>query len=187
MSGGLLAVPSIATTASSASSLFPPAQSAAPSGGSLLGGLGRATAQPASSSTGGSLFGRVEPASSAPPAASGAQAPATSGLFSSTLVGSPRAQPAQDASLPNAAKPPNSAHFEHLLERGRKRHSEQNGTSQTQFADLPSLQLGLGDIARKVRNLGAGGPSASPARNGKGDTKAQVDCLVRSHLHSLIV
>jgi nuclear pore complex protein Nup93 len=51
-----------------------------------------------------------------------------------------------------------SAHFDHLLERGRKRNAGENGLSN--FEDLPSLQLGLGDIARKVRNLGTGGPSA---------------------------
>ncbi|KAF2872221.1 Nup93/Nic96-domain-containing protein [Massariosphaeria phaeospora] len=51
-----------------------------------------------------------------------------------------------------------SAHFDHLLERGRKRNAGENGLSS--FEELPALQLGLGDIARKVRNLGAGGPSA---------------------------
>ena len=38
--------------------------------------------------------------------------------------------------------------------------------------ELPSLQLGLGDIARKVRNLGAGGPSAEQARDGAQDRAA---------------
>jgi nuclear pore complex protein Nup93 len=56
------------------------------------------------------------------------------------------------------AVPGRSAHFDHLLERGRKRNAGENGFAN--FEDLPALQLGLGDIARKVRNLGAGGPSA---------------------------
>lgn len=55
-----------------------------------------------------------------------------------------------------------TAHFDHLLERGRKRNAGENGLNS--FDELPSLQLGLGDIARKVRNLGAGGPSADQAQ-----------------------
>jgi nuclear pore complex protein Nup93 len=55
-----------------------------------------------------------------------------------------------------------SSHFDHLLERGRKRNAGDNGLAN--FEELPSLQLGLGDIARKVRNLGAGGPSADQAQ-----------------------
>jgi nuclear pore complex protein Nup93 len=44
----------------------------------------------------------------------------------------------------------------------------------THFDHLLSLQLGLGDIARKVRNLGAGGPSADQARDGTQDRAAYV-------------
>ena len=44
------------------------------------------------------------------------------------------------------------AYFDNLLEKGRKRtHSADAGPG---FRDLPSLQLGLGDIAKKVRELG---------------------------------
>jgi nuclear pore complex protein Nup93 len=63
-----------------------------------------------------------------------------------------------------------SAHFDHLLERGRKRNAGENGTSN--FDELPSLQLGLGDIARKVRNLGSGGPSADQVQNQAQDRAA---------------
>ncbi|KAF2262608.1 nuclear pore protein-like protein [Lojkania enalia] len=56
-----------------------------------------------------------------------------------------------------------SAHFDHLLERGRKRNAGEDKLSD--FDELPSLQLGLGDIARKVRNLGAGGPSADQTQD----------------------
>ncbi|KAF2115794.1 Nup93/Nic96-domain-containing protein [Lophiotrema nucula] len=63
----------------------------------------------------------------------------------------------QSLNQPNAGGG-RSAHFDHLLERGRKRNAGENGLHS--FDELPSLQLGLGDIARKVRNLGAGGPSA---------------------------
>jgi nuclear pore complex protein Nup93 len=63
-----------------------------------------------------------------------------------------------------------TAHFDHLLERGRKRNAGENGGNN--FDELPSLQLGLGDIARKVRNLGAGGPSADQGRDGAQDRAA---------------
>jgi len=63
-----------------------------------------------------------------------------------------------------------SAHFDHLLERGRKRNAGENGGAS--YEELPSLQLGLGDIARKVRNLGAGGPSADQVRDGAQDRAA---------------
>ncbi|KAH8732252.1 Nup93/Nic96-domain-containing protein [Phaeosphaeriaceae sp. PMI808] len=63
-----------------------------------------------------------------------------------------------------------SVAFDQLLERGRKRIAGENGGSN--FDELPSLQLGLGDIARKVRNLGAGGPSADQARDGAQDRAA---------------
>ena len=80
-------------------------------------------------------------------------------------------QQQQGASLSQAnAATTRSAHFDHLLERGRKRNAGENGT--TNFDELPSLQLGLGDIARKVRNLGAGGPSADQVRDGAQDRAA---------------
>ena len=45
------------------------------------------------------------------------------------------------------------AYFDNLLEKGRKRtHNADAGPG---FGDLPSLQLGLGDIAKKVRELGS--------------------------------
>lgn len=58
-----------------------------------------------------------------------------------------------------------SAYFDNLLERGKKRNKDGNATGQ--FGELPSLQLGLGDIARKVRNLGKGGPSAQVAQDSR--------------------
>jgi nuclear pore complex protein Nup93 len=98
----------------------------------------------------------------------------TSGLGQSSLFGgaSTQQQPQQQqqqqqqgASLAqSSAGTGRSAHFDNLLERGRKRNAGENGGSN--FDELPSLQLGLGDIARKVRNLGAGGPSADQGRDG---------------------
>jgi hypothetical protein len=85
----------------------------------------------------------------------------------------PQQQPQQQqgASLSQSnAGTTRSAHFDNLLERGRKRNAGENGGSN--FDELPSLQLGLGDIARKVRNLGAGGPSADQVRDGAQDRAA---------------
>jgi nuclear pore complex protein Nup93 len=82
-------------------------------------------------------------------------------------------QPQQQQGAPlsqSTAGTGRSAHFDHLLERGRKRNAGENGL--TNFDELPSLQLGLGDIARKVRNLGAGGPSAAQAQDGTQDRAA---------------
>lgn len=80
-------------------------------------------------------------------------------------------QQQQGASLAQAnAGTGRSAHFDHLLERGRKRNAGENGSSA--FDELPSLQLGLGDIARKVRNLGAGGPSADQVQDRTQDRAA---------------
>lgn len=44
------------------------------------------------------------------------------------------------------------AYFDNLLEKGRKRTHDADGGPG--FRDLPSLQLGLGDIAKRVRELG---------------------------------
>lgn len=47
------------------------------------------------------------------------------------------------------------AYFENLLEKGRKRNHDADGGPG--FRDLPSLQLGLGDIAKRLKELGAVG------------------------------
>lgn len=46
-------------------------------------------------------------------------------------------------------------YFDNLLEKGKKRTNASHGDSG--FGDLPSLQLGLGEIARKARELGGVG------------------------------
>ena len=50
------------------------------------------------------------------------------------------------------------AYFDNLLEKGRKRTRDADGGPG--FRDIPSLQLGLGDIAKKVRELGSVGKHA---------------------------
>lgn len=58
------------------------------------------------------------------------------------------------------------AYFDHLLERGKKRRETSSGNGH--FAELPSLQLGLGDIASKVRHLGGNGILSKEDRDGAG-------------------
>jgi nuclear pore complex protein Nup93 len=168
------AAPASSSTFGSLFGSKPATTSAAPAGG-LFGNLGATpgatsnTAQPANSGGfGGSLFGGTlgpKPAASAAPAS----AP-TGGLFGATST-QQQQQQQQEAPLAQAnAGTGRSAHFDHLLERGRKRNAGENGL--TGFDELPSLQLGLGDIARKVRNLGAGGPSAAQAQDGQQDRAA---------------
>ncbi|KAF2761403.1 NIC-domain-containing protein [Pseudovirgaria hyperparasitica] len=121
-----------------------------PAGNSLFGGLGSNTSQsqPGQQSIGGSLF-------------------------SSTFGAPPQGQTQQQQSQPQSSgslsqsttAPSQSAYFDHLLERGKKRNRQQNDAGQ--FNELPSLQLGLGDIARKVRNLGASGAPIAQARDSK--------------------
>jgi nuclear pore complex protein Nup93 len=146
-------------------------------GGGLFGG--GATAKPAS----GGLFG----ASTAQPATS---QPAAGGL--SLFGGAQNQNHGQDAGkslfgglgqstnnnnnnnnnngnnnqnqqMTTEAAPANPAYFDQLLERGRKRQTEERITP---FGELPALELGLADISRKVRNLGQGGPSAGLTRGG---------------------
>lgn len=172
--GALVGTPSTATGAGgSTGGLFggagTNAQPQQQSGG-LFGGLGASTSQPQQQSGGlfgnsqpaqqsNSLFGASQPASSQPGAAGG--------LFSgSNLLGSTTQQGQQQPGTQqqNGAQSTQTARsqpafFDQLLERGKKRQSDENAAGQ--FGELPSLQLGLGDIARKVRNLGQGGPSSS--------------------------
>jgi nuclear pore complex protein Nup93 len=174
---------------------FPAQQTAQPasSGGLFGGSLGASTAasqpqQPATSglfgskpATGGGMFGMG--ASTSQPAQQ-----STSGMFPSlgqsisqpaggSLFGGQQQQQGQqqgqappEGSQLGQSKGPGSlqaAYFDQILERGKKRNNQENGGG---LGDLPSLQLGLGDIARKVRNLGNGGPSAEHAK--AGDSRA---------------
>lgn len=166
-----------------------PSSAAGQTSGGLFGGATPATSQP---QTGPSLFGNVGAAKTTAPASGGlfgstlagaqTQQPQTTGgglfggLGTSTAQPAQQQQPQQPNPQGQPQQQPNSlsqsqaatgqtAYFDHLLERSRKRAAQENGTSA--FGDLPSLQLGLGDIARKVRNLGQGGPSAPLARDSK--------------------
>ncbi|KAK3049444.1 nuclear pore complex subunit [Extremus antarcticus] len=103
-----------------------------------------------------SLFGGNPTAG---PAASAA--PANASVFGNgLLLHQQNQQPTHIG--PNGAAP-QPAYFDALLQRGKKRQTEERVGA---LGDLPQLQLGLQDISRKVRNLGQGGPSAGLARSG---------------------
>lgn len=68
-----------------------------------------------------------------------------------------------------------SAFFSTLLERAKKR--PQGQAAKGPAGDVPSLELGLGDIRRAARGLGGGG-EADGSRRPIPDTRGQVSTLV---------
>ena len=144
-----------------------PASTSAPS----LGLFGAAsTSQPPAQTTGGGLFSGFggQGQQSSAPASNTQQTPSLFGNNTNQQQQQPQQQSAPLAQ--STAGTTRSAHFDHLLERGRKRNAGENGIAS--FDELPSLQLGLGDIARKVRNLGSGGPSAAQVQDRAQDRAA---------------
>lgn len=148
------------------------AQPAATTGGGGLFG-GGTTATPNAGQTGGGLFGAstAQPAQQAGGGASlfgAANKDAGKSLFgglgeSTNNNNQNQNQNQNQQALAPEAAPANPAYFDQLLERGRKRQTEERITP---FGELPALELGLADISRKVRNLGQGGPSAGLSRGG---------------------
>jgi len=141
------------------------AATTAPSSGGLFGGTlgGTSTAQNNNSTAApsGGLFGNANQNNNAPSGGS---------LFGASTQPAAQSQnTAQQDGGNSVQQRSQPAYFDQLLERGRKRQVTENGG--TTFGELPSLQLGLGDIARKVRNLGQGGPSSAQKSRG-GDTNA---------------
>jgi nuclear pore complex protein Nup93 len=123
----------------------------------LFGNLGRSQPQQQTTTGGSTLFGGLGTSN---------QPQAQSGLLGGSLLGG-LGQSQQTTGQPQQADPNaqststsnlQAAYFDQILERGKKRNNQENGVGG--LGDLPTLQLGLGDIARKVRNLGQGGPTA---------------------------
>ncbi|KAI7163410.1 NIC-domain-containing protein [Hortaea werneckii] len=185
--GGSLFGSTTTTSAPSGGGLFGNSTTtSAPSGGGLFGGTSQpsgtslfgnnntsntnnnATSQPGQA--GNSLFGNsstkpFQPAGSlfASTANQGTQQPqqnANASLFGNDILPSNQhSQPSLvERSYTANAAAPQPAYYHALLDKGNKRMAED-------YNALPQLQLGLGDISRKVRNIGQGGPSA-------GETKA---------------
>ncbi|KAI9373989.1 Nup93/Nic96-domain-containing protein [Aspergillus egyptiacus] len=99
-----------------------------------------------------SIFGGQSQAQGQPPQSS---------VFGSGQPNASSAQPIQPSS--QAAQP---AFFKSLLERGKKRPLSAVGQN-SNFEDLPGLQLGLDDIRRKARELGSGGLKDTPVSSSK--------------------
>ncbi|KAL8949625.1 MAG: hypothetical protein Q9222_004287, partial [Ikaeria aurantiellina] len=138
------------------------AQQPQPVQGSLFSKLGSSQPQQTSS-----LFGAPQPAASQP-ASNSLFAPQPSTASTGASIFAPQqqqqSQPAQ--SVQNAQQPAaparlsQPAYFESLLEKGKKR--ARDGDSESRLGELPGLQLGLPDIARRVREIGGVG-TQSPA------------------------
>ncbi|KAL9591304.1 MAG: hypothetical protein Q9179_007859 [Wetmoreana sp. 5 TL-2023] len=151
------------------SSLFPnlgstQAQQSQPAHSTLFSNLASSSQpQQTSSIQTSSLFGAPKPAASQPASTNPFAAQATTSA--SSIFSSPpqqqSAQPGQDAQQSAApARLSQPAYFDSLLEKGKKRAREADGGSG--LGQLPELQLGLGDIARRVREIGGIG-SQTPA------------------------
>lgn len=96
---------------------------------------------------------------------------ATSSLFSQPQQQQNQAgQPQQktEQSIDSASQRTQPAYFNSLLEKSKKR--AHNVNAGPRFGDLPSLQLGLGDIARRARELG--GTEQQAQRDGAADSRA---------------
>lgn len=147
-------------------------------GGGLFG-----TAQPAGTQTPGSsllgnptttsapsLFGNVANSTTAAPSIFGNPATTSAPLGSSLFVSQPpqqqaqATQPQQQNGQPGGGSSQISqpAYFNSLLEKGKKRARFEGSGS----GDMPSLQLGLGDIGRRARELGAS-PQQSQVDGGR--------------------
>jgi len=135
-------------------------------------GLGSSQQQTASGA--GGLFGASTTTNAQPPATnlfasrdnSTAQ-PLQSSLFASSAPQQQQSQAAQSQQQQSIGQlsngqTPQPAYFDSLLERGRKRTNGGEGVGGS--GELPSLQLGLGDISRRVRELGGTGGQAKHAR-----------------------
>ena len=158
----------------------PQAGSAAGGGGGLFGSatsqsqgssIFANTAQPA----GLSGFGSSATTAAVPSLFANAAAPAaptaSTNLFFQTQGQQQQAGQSQQQNgqtVQSGAPNTQPAFFNSLLERGKKRTHDANGGSAS--GDLPSLQLGLGDIARRARELGGTEPQAQ--RGGLPDSRA---------------
>ncbi|TKA26143.1 hypothetical protein B0A50_04640 [Salinomyces thailandicus] len=163
-SGGGLFGNAAATSAPAGGSLFGGATQ--PSGGSLFGGqpTSNATSQPGQASS--SLFGNTTRPFQPPSqlfsgtANQNSQQNLNASVFGNDILPSLHSQqPTVVERSWNPNEPaPQPAYYHALLDKGNKRMAED-------YNALPQLQLGLGDISRKVRNMGQGGPSAGEARD----------------------
>ncbi|KAL8662795.1 MAG: hypothetical protein Q9202_004396 [Teloschistes flavicans] len=136
------------------------AQHSQPAPSSLFSNL--ASSQTQQTST---LFGAPKPATSQAASSNPFTTSSDPSIFSSQQK--PQLEPdGQQPSAPTRLSQP--AYFDSLLEKGKKRTRDVDGGSG--IRQLPELQLGLGDIARRVRELGGVEKQTSAERGA--DSKA---------------
>ena len=136
------------------SSLFPPlgSQTKPQESTNPFASLGSSQAQ---QTTAPSSLSQQTSSLFAPQQTTNTSQPFASSLFTSqgpqqSQSGQPQQQDGEQPQAPSKDSQP--VYFHSLLEKGRKRtHGADGGPG---FRDLPSLQLGLGDIARRARELG---------------------------------
>lgn len=147
-------------------------------GGSLFDRITATNPAASTSSSGGALFGAAASSQqqSQPPTSTGpfnstkppGQAPSqpqSTSVFGASILNNNAggsAQAARDGKQPESA--PRAAFFEDLLQRGRKRRDP--GADSSQLGQLPSLQLGLGDISNKIKGLGSNKTAQRTNRTG---------------------
>ncbi|KAL8806945.1 MAG: hypothetical protein Q9200_004862 [Gallowayella weberi] len=130
---------------------------------SLFSNLATSQPQPQTSS----VFGPPKPPASQPTTSSLFAPQPTSGAFGASQQ--QQSQSTQNDQQPKApARQSQPAYFDSLLEKGKKRARDPDGASG--LGDLPGLQLGLSDIARRVREIGGVGTQTPADR--AADSKA---------------
>ena len=151
-------------------------QSKPPASGGLFPNHGSGNAAPGTSGSSSTLFGNPQTAASISQQAPNLFAPqnttSTSHVQGGSIFGNPtqaqsnpQVQPTPGQSQNEATNIGQPAFFDSLLEKGKKRTL---GVENPGLGQLPSLQLGLGDIGRRVKELGA-----SPQARGRNtDSKA---------------
>ena len=127
-----------------------PQQQTSSAGGGLFGTISASRAQPQQTSI---LFGAAQNSVATTQPASLSLFPPQPQPQQQNNQSEQAAQAQQVGQQPRAGQVTSQpAYFDNLLEKGRKRtHNADGGPG---LRDLPSLQLGLGDIAKQVRELG---------------------------------
>ena len=151
--------------------------------GSIFGTAPPATSQPTQTS---SLFGIQNNATTSQPLGSSLFAPKQTQIQNNQQAqkGQEQQQQQDGHQASSTSKASHAAYFDSLLEKGRKRTHDADGGPG--FRDLPSLQLGLGDIAKRVKELGGTGAQTEGAR--VPDSRASAYHLpVLGSLKSLII
>ncbi|PTB73205.1 NIC-domain-containing protein [Trichoderma longibrachiatum ATCC 18648] len=152
--GGLFG--SAATTQPSSGGLFGQTgqnQQTSTTGGGLFGNQQNATQQQKPSLFGASTLGggttAAKPSLFGATTTAAAPAPQTSGApFSSTLLGGGQTLAAQNTNATTSAAQPAGAYFDSLFAKTMKA-----GVVNSNMEDLPSLELGLGDLRHRLRKL----------------------------------